>query len=187
MEYDEKPEGKTGRARRWRRWRRRAASVTAALLASGLFVAGCSGGSGSNTGHGGAGNGPAASHLAYAKCMRSHGAVDFPEPDSNGDIQVSKGQIETDQNSPQFKAAAQACLSLNPAGGPISQADRAQHLSDEVKYARCMRSHGVAKFPDPSADGSLDLQGIDVNNPQVKTADTACATPGVGIGQAGQS
>jgi hypothetical protein len=44
--------------------------------------------------------------------------------------------------------------------------------NDMVKFARCMRSHGVANWPDPTLDRGraiFDPQavGIDTNSPQI--------------------
>ncbi len=45
--------------------------------------------------------------LAFAKCMRSHGVSDFPDPNSNGRF---GGQIKNlDPNSPTYEAAKTAC------------------------------------------------------------------------------
>jgi hypothetical protein len=44
-----------------------------------------------------------------------------------------------------------------------------------VKYASCMRSHGVTNFPDPSGSGFLNLpSGVDPNSPQFQSANQAC-------------
>jgi hypothetical protein len=56
--------------------------------------------------------------LQYAKCMRSHGLSDFPDPKqmSNGSINLSAPGIDT--NSPQYKAAGQTCQAkLHNSGG----------------------------------------------------------------------
>ena len=52
--------------------------------------------------------------LRAARCIRSHGVPNLPDPtvDSHGDISVG-GNVNT--NSPHFKSAAQACLHLIPA------------------------------------------------------------------------
>jgi hypothetical protein len=43
-------------------------------------------------------------------------------------------------------------------------------------FAACMRSNGVAKFPDPDADGEFQVEGlgIDRDSRQVRTAFAAC-------------
>jgi hypothetical protein len=49
-----------------------------------------------------------------------------------------------------------------------------------VKFAECMRSHGVSDFPDPSASGKLTLDGVvngsslDPNSPAFTQAISAC-------------
>jgi hypothetical protein len=45
-----------------------------------------------------------------------------------------------------------------------------------LSYARCMRSHGVSRFPDPSASGGIDFHGSGVNlsSPAARAAETAC-------------
>ena len=61
----------------------------------------------------------------------------------------------------------------------------ASHASESqgLKFADCMRTHGVPTFPDPSgAGGGLNLTGtgVDPQSPAFKSARTACArlTPG---------
>lgn len=53
--------------------------------------------------------------LKYSKCMRSHGAPNFPDPDSSGGIKTDNNAV--DPNTPQFKAAEKACAEFQP-GGP---------------------------------------------------------------------
>jgi len=166
--------------------------IATVLLGFGLFVAACGGSGGSASpgvaGAGSSGSGHKASTgtkpstLAYAKCIQSHGFPNFPEPGANGSLSISAGQSLPDVNSPKFQAAAKACASLNPSGQPSSSAQQAQYLAAELKFAQCMRSHGVANFPDPASSGTFNLQGIDVNSPQVQAANSACATPSAGIG-----
>jgi hypothetical protein len=65
--------------------------------------------------------------------------------------------------------------------GPPPQS--AQHtrtqIADALLFARCMRSHGVTRFPDPTAQGELSVamvkaQGIDVHSPAVLRVVQAC-------------
>ena len=63
--------------------------------------------------------------LNVAKCMRSHGVSNFPDPNSASTIWGSGGgQIFTlpsgiDPSSPQFTSARNACKSLMPGNGAI--------------------------------------------------------------------
>jgi len=60
--------------------------------------------------------------VAFAKCMRSHGVPNFPNPTGNGSVFGPGSGI--DPASPQFQHALQACKSLAPpswvSAGPVS-------------------------------------------------------------------
>ncbi|MGH7732796.1 MAG: hypothetical protein ACREOE_03605, partial [Gemmatimonadales bacterium] len=99
--------------------------------------------------------------LAFSRCMRSHGVAEFPDPTSNGALpKVSPQQLGV--SSSQLDSAQTACQPLLPAGGSLEQqtsclmlgncppAEVRQMLVAERKYARCMRSHGVPSWPDPT-------------------------------------
>ena len=69
-----------------------------------------------------------------------------------------------------------ACNHLLPTNGSsASQETAAQQrtqLADGLSFAKCMRSHGVGRFPDPTAQGQLTVemvqaQGIDVHSAAV--------------------
>jgi hypothetical protein len=42
------------------------------------------------------------------------------------------------------------------------------------KFASCMRSHGVPSFPDPNANGSVTLNGVNPQSPSFTRAQNAC-------------
>jgi hypothetical protein len=46
--------------------------------------------------------------LPYARCMRSHGVSNFPDPDSRGHLDVGAG-TDVPVNTPQFQRAFAAC------------------------------------------------------------------------------
>jgi hypothetical protein len=168
--------------------------LTAALVAIGLLAAACGGASGpgvANVGSaasaspGSSGHGSA---LAYARCMRSHGITNFPDPDSNGNLSLDAGPgTGIYPSSPQHKAADRACKPLMPPGDP---GQLAQNRPAMLRYARCMRAHGVSDFPDPSPGGGIQIQqqpgsDLDPSSPVFKAADRACKhyTSGLGGGQ----
>jgi hypothetical protein len=43
-----------------------------------------------------------------------------------------------------------------------------------LRYAQCMRSHGVTNFPDPASDGSFSFSGSPKDMPSFQAADQAC-------------
>ena len=155
--------------------RRARAAAVITVLAAGLLAAACGGspsstGSGASPNAGGPPNDPIP--LAYSQCMRSHGVPGFPDP--NGQVQISKQQIvQLPVSGPRLQAAQQACIKLWPYQ-PLSGAQQRQQLTGYLKFAQCMRSHGVPGFPDPSAhDGhvefviSISKDGFDPHSPQI--------------------
>ncbi len=121
--------------------------------------------------------------LAYAKCMRKNGVPDFPDPNAQGNFVVHGGPgSDLGPGSPQFATAQTACQKLLPNGGQPSAAAQAQHLAQALKFSQCMRSHGVADFPDPTAQGgriSISIKAgpgsdLNPNSPQFQAAQNAC-------------
>jgi hypothetical protein len=58
--------------------------------------------------------------LTFAACMRAHGITDFPDPNSQGVIQIANPAGILDPDSPQFEAAQNACQAPGSAGIPIA-------------------------------------------------------------------
>jgi hypothetical protein len=161
---------------------RRAGVLAATVVSAGVLAAGCSGGSG---GPGASSSSPATSSspasasaagqaVAYAACMRSHGVPKFPDPTvQNGSVGFSITPGDgVDPSSPQYKAALTACSSLR--GGGTSNAGSSAQLAQKLKFAKCMRSHGVPDFPDPNSKGGFS--GTSSVSPQSATFQNAQST-----------
>jgi hypothetical protein len=58
--------------------------------------------------------------LRFSRCMRAHGAIDFPDPGSNGAITIPDSM----ENSPAYLAALQFCLNKYGAPPPPNPADK---------------------------------------------------------------
>jgi hypothetical protein len=160
-------------SRRWLATKRMAAGT--ALLGAGVLAAGC-GGSG-NAGAAGSGSTTSAGGLVaqgfkYTDCMRSHGEPDFPDPTvgAGGGVEF---QTSLNHNSPAFQAAAQACQSLIP-GGQQGPPVSSQKLAAELKWAQCIRSHGVPGFPDPDSQGAFDSGKFDPTSSAFQSASQDC-------------
>lgn len=168
-------------------WTGRAGRLMAVgAVAVALLASGCSGGSAGKAGVVSVGaKGDKSSKtadpsgkgdpLAYSRCMRAHGLTNFPDPDANGGISINQDS-GLDPKSPQFKAADAACKAFMP---PLSPAQQDKMKTGALKYAQCMRAHGLTSFPDPSSDGGLQIQAtpggeLDPNNPLFAAADKAC-------------
>ena len=112
--------------------------------------------------------------------MRTNGVTNFPDPSSGG--VWPKSQVELVAGDPRFQSASKACGHLLPDGGPgvAPSATVVQQIqSDMTRFARCMRSSGVANWPDPTLDQGRaifdpEAAGIDTNAPRVSTTMHAC-------------
>jgi hypothetical protein len=175
-------------ARTARRHAAPTAAVIAALLAPALLATACAGSPHSHIAElgttiaqsGTPTNTPAASArqnggLAFSRCMRSHGVSQFPDPDSSGAIpKVTLQQLGV--GSSPFQAARSACGHLlQPSDIQVQQT-----LSGMLDFARCMRSHGVRNWPDPTTDSDgqvvFDLRGrINPDTPQMDTKSGRCS------------
>ena len=112
--------------------------------------------------------------VAFSSCVRSHGVPSFPDPQRyvGGNVKLTIHQLSGD--NPRLRTALNDCGYLLPSrgGSPDTAQQTRRQLEDELSFARCMRSHGVSRFPDPSAHGGLTVemvqaQGIDVHSPAV--------------------
>ncbi len=169
--------------RHWSRSQLRTFTLTAALVGLMLLAAGCGGSrsrgvAGGGGGSGGSSLGVLAQFEAYAKCMRSHGIPDFPDPTTSPgggvafQINGSPGS-DLDRNNPRFQAANEACHSLEPGGGqPPAQSP--EKIAAEVKWAHCMRTHGLTSFPDPDSQGAFDSSKFNEAAPAFQSASNAC-------------
>ena len=166
---------------------RRAAFGAIVLLPIALFAAACGGGAvapgvaslGSTTvttsalgtaSSGGDANLQQAyqAQLAYAECMCSHGEPGFPDPVLKSHGLTFGAGNDIDQHSQQFISASTTCKRLVPNGGPPSAAQIQAAVAHLLKYAQCMRAHGITNFPDPtvsSGDIGITLKGLDPKSP----------------------
>lgn len=67
-----------------------------------------------------------------------------------------------------------ACGSTSGVGGTGTVAGT--NAASPLKYANCMRSHGVPNFPDPDADGGFAITASSALNPQSPTFAQAART-----------
>jgi hypothetical protein len=160
---------------------RRAAAIAAAAAGVAILAAACGGGSAPSTStaaaQGGSTTTSNADEMPYTQCMRAHGVPNFPDPNALGKPFTAQSlqQAGVPADSPQLQAASTACAHLLV---PPSPAQLAQQTSELVRYAACMRAHGVPDFPDPStsANGapSLGLPPSIVDSPDFQPAEHAC-------------
>jgi len=181
-------------------------TISLSLLAAALGLAACgSSDPSTTTAASSSAAGKQASGLRFAQCVRSHGVPNFPDPTGNGQggVQIQQSQRSgsgastkvngVSVNGPAFQTAMQACHGYLPNGGKPTAAQTAKAKAQALAMSRCMRSHGVPNFPDPTfqtgPNGGVGIRlsgaGVDPSSPAFQTAQKACASVGgfkVGVG-----
>ena len=114
--------------------------------------------------------------LAFARCMRSHGVPNYPDPTSSGLVKESLQQLGV--SSSRFQSASSDCSHLLPNGGSGPNPAQVQQVrAQALEFSQCVRSHGVPNFPDPGSDGRIPdpaTVGIDQGSPKFEAANQAC-------------
>ena len=180
--------------------------MAGAMLFAALAVAGCGGSANSATGSDG-NTAPSFQDamVEYSACMREHG-VDMPDPtfadsgSTGGAVTFAiplgatgaggPGAAVTGGPDPTFKAAAEACQSIMDAVQQempkLSPEEEAKMRDDALKFAQCMREHGV-DMPDPTFDAgggsAVVIQGSSDERAPLDTdkfneASSACSSEG---------
>jgi hypothetical protein len=179
---------------------RRALTICLAVTALAATLAACGGSSSSNSSASATGT-QFQARVNLAKCARAHG-INIPDPSPGGGPGSGIGRVLRQYSQAQINTALQACRQYVAKAFPqfnLTPAQRAQVQQQLVKFAECMRSHGV-NVPDPTFNGSGSTRGfgfrqafrsIDRNSPAFQSALKACQSlrprfgPGSGRGGGG--
>ena len=82
--------------------------------------------------------------MKFPECMRANGVSDFPDPNASGKFPAYGVSV-----SPAvWKQATTACKDLQPPG-TLSSKRTPKQQSATLRFAQCVRDHGVKDFPDP--------------------------------------
>ena len=160
--------------------------LLAALFA--LVAAGCGGNDNGDSAGPSADDKRMDAALAWAACMRKNGAnVPDPQLDSNGMMRI--GPDPDDANAPSEAVMAKASKACDRylknmvagTGRKPSPEQQAEMERQALKFARCMREHGV-DMPDPRVGGdgggvAVTIDPAQMNSPAFKRAEKACGTP----------
>jgi hypothetical protein len=157
----------------------RAPALVALLGCLGLLVAGCGGSSAPITQEQ-----RVSSYVAYAACLNNHG-VQVEVARTGGLVWEAASGLPSPR-SPQALAAERDCKALVPRGWhqAPSAAQNAENLALMLRYAKCIRAHGVPNFPDPTSRGLRisPSSGIDLKSPAFLAAQRRCQRDSLDIG-----
>jgi hypothetical protein len=123
--------------------------------------------------------------LAFAKCMRTHGVPDYPDPKPLGQIPTTQaaqpapsGGFTANPNSPAYQAASNDCKSLAIAT-KVSASQSSHVMGAQLKFAVCVRTHGVPNYPDPTNTGEIGnngaINGVNQSSPAFQGAEEKCS------------
>jgi hypothetical protein len=97
--------------------------------------------------------------VKFAECIRRNGVPHFPDPDTKGEFVFG-----IDVSPAVWKKAVDACKDLQPPGA-LSGKRSPKQQSDALRFAACVREHGVKDFPDPvNGDPLIDTTKIPSSN-----------------------
>ncbi len=161
-------------------------ALAGTLAGASLLVVGCGSSKAPTATNASSTRSPITAAYRFSACMRDHGVSNFPDPQvisKPGGQAIGIHVTPTLTGSPRFKSAQSACQGIMPGPGPQSAAQQAaqQHAKalHLLAFARCVRSHRVTSFPDPTAQGQINPQmlaaaGVDLHAPTVIAAARAC-------------
>ena len=177
----------------------RSVAVLAIVILVSIVSAGCGSSTSSNTGPATGSAAPAststsggttkltaqAKAVKFSECVRAHGVSDFPDPDAKGEFNYGVSVPPA-----VFSKAVNACKALEPPGA-LSSKRTPKEQSSSLKFAACIRAHGVKDFPDPvNGEPAINTEKIpSTNTPNGMTvlnaAIDACRSV-AGLGAGGQ-
>ena len=126
----------------------------------------------------------------YSACMRSHGIASFPYPrrESTGPgeerVLVIGALTHRVISSPRFSAAQRACRGIVPGARFATATQQSEAIRARgrllIAFARCVRRHGVPRFPASNAQGQftramIHRAGLEPRSPALVRAARACA------------
>lgn len=80
--------------------------------------------------------------VKFAECLRANGVPHFPDPDPSGE-----SNFGIDVSPKVFTKAVNACKALKPPGA-LSAKRTPKEQAASLRFAQCVREHGVKDFPD---------------------------------------
>ncbi len=174
---------------------RRAIVATLLVLVCAVAISACGSSSTSSSASASTSNSARSqARLNLAKCFRQHG-INVPDPSTGAGPAGGGGVFRALQgySQSQVQTATQACRQYFAQAFPranLTPAQQAQFRQAFVKFAECMRSHGV-NVPDPSTSGAGGFgfrgtfRSIDRNSPAFQAASKACQSLRPGRGRFG--
>lgn len=118
--------------------------------------------------------GSLAAARAAVACARKHGMPSVPDPvlGANGQVTFAGG---TPNPTPEVRSACAAQIRAGEATASQLPDVSAPDMQALLRWAACMRVHGLPRWPDPNAQGVFHVRSADAGTlVSGKRAETAC-------------
>ena len=118
--------------------------------------------------------GSLAAAQAAVACARKHGMPGVPDPvlSAGGQVTMPGG---TPQPTPAVRSACAAQIRLAEASSDTLPNVSASDMQALLRWAACMRAHGLPRWPDPNAQGVFHVRSADAGTIATsKRASDAC-------------
>lgn len=111
----------------------------------------------------------------WAACMRQNGvAVDDPEP--GGGLPPEPATTDPKKQDTIAKAG-EKCRPLEPSGDEAGKPITPQYVAKLRVVAKCLRANGLPNYPDPDANGMVDIKSP-LDEAAFEKARDACRSAG---------
>jgi hypothetical protein len=165
-------------------------TTTLALASASLLLVACGSSSNGDNGSGASEAQRDAAQIKFARCMRSNGInIPDPGPSSQG-VRIAIPRNISPEKMQGIEGSCRKSSGLDKAMPAPSAAKQKEIADDALKFASCMRSHGI-EMPDPKvSQGRVAImipRSANPNTPRFKQAQQACQKlmPGPGPGSKG--
>jgi len=121
----------------------------------------------------------------WAVCMRHHGDPTQTDPTIDSDKVVHITVPNAGPGVDEQRISSEAHGSTGPCATYELAAQKALRggqpapkgptMAQQLSYAKCMRAHGVTKYPDPNGSQETDIGNLDPNGPVFQNADKVCS------------
>jgi hypothetical protein len=124
----------------------------------------------------------------YSQCIRAHGVPTFPDPVINGGYLTlpdgpngDNGKLALSKN-PAAQRACQSIIDELPPSATRPRKPKTLDMQTLMRFAQCMRQHGMPNWPDPDSNGDFPLHaaGIEAKSTASQAAMQACRQNGSG-------
>jgi hypothetical protein len=118
--------------------------------------------------------GSLAAAQAAVACAREHGMPGLPDPvlSASGQVTIPGG---TPQPTPAVRSACAGQIRLAEATNDTLPNVSASDMQALLRWAACIRAHGLPRWPDPNAQGVFHVRSVDAGTIATgKRANAAC-------------